>query len=156
MKWYCDTNTSTPTGSGCCIRETTTGGATCLVNATATTATTYSLDAAADTAWAATNALDAATALADNSNNDPFFELFDCSNSQVNYFTCYKFQLDEDYPEDGFPRFDKNSANSIGVFMDAHGGITPSSYTPVTIPSFKGAFGLIASSTAATIAMMSF
>jgi len=42
------------------------------------------------------------------------------------------------------------------VFIDAHGGISASSFNSVTIPSFKGALSLVATATAATAAMMSF
>ena len=154
MKWYCNTNTSTPTGSGCCIREPNMG-ATCLVNTTASTAATYALTKDQDTAWAANSALPSAALLSDNSNNDPFFEIFDCTNSLTNYFTCYKFQLDEQKVENGFPRFDPDSPSSTGVFIDAHGGISASSFQSVAISSFKGALTLVASATAA-VSMMSF
>ena len=92
MKWYCNTNVTTQQGSGCCIREPNMG-TTCLINSSATTADTYSLTKALDTIWGANSALIDAWKLSDTSNNDPFFEIFDCSNSQSHYFTCYKFQL---------------------------------------------------------------
>ena len=42
----------------------------------------------------------------DDYNNDPFFELFDCSSGKDYEFTCYKFQPEIGNAVDGMPRFD--------------------------------------------------
>merc|ERR1712048_711353 len=114
LKIYCDTNTNTPTGSGCCLLEPTKGGF-CLINATATTAVTHSITKAKYDTWlnAATPVytFPTGTALADTSENDPFFELFDCTDSLYNYFTCYKFQMKDNRQVDGFPRFDPSTGS---------------------------------------------
>merc|ERR1711862_137019 len=115
LKIFCDTNTTTPTGSGCCLLEPEYGGI-CLVNASSSTATTYSITKSVYEGWlgAATPVytFPTASALSDNSDNDPFFELFDCANSLANYFTCYKFQRKSGKEVDGFPRFDPGTKNA--------------------------------------------
>lgn len=164
MKWWCDTNQSaTPTGSACCLRSVE-YGSTCIRNTSATTADTYAIGTAQEDYWLGDNATydfdnaNVVTAkLSDTSIYDPFFEIWDCSNSQTNYFTCYKFQVAQDKQSNAWQRYDPDTVGAKAVFYDANGGAVAGSYTTVNITKFTGATTvMIASLTAVTAALLSF
>lgn len=102
--------------------EPTKGGFCLIGGATGTEGITHSITKAKYDAWLNAPTPDytfpTGTALADTSANDPFFELFDCTDSLQYYFTCYKFQMKDNTQIDGFPRFDPSSANVKGVYYD--------------------------------------
>ena len=77
--------------SGCCFKNDTWGAVCVMGAATGATYKTYVMKAAQYTTFSTSETLAADTLAIDNSQNDPYFELFACPGSVDYDLVCYKF-----------------------------------------------------------------